>query len=130
MHLFSRAKKESYFASAYLGEWQIFENFVITYLCEWQVFENFEFISFSPKEKRITKKTVESRDIRLMFLSRSTERQAGHDGKTVVIDWFLKKSWYSQKILRIFFLFFFVNLFLTNVNFLHIWRVFIFSNAF
>ena len=34
------------------------------------------------------KDTVESRDIRLIFLSRSTERQAGHDGKTVVIDSF------------------------------------------
>ena len=56
--LFLRAKKESYFASAYLGEWQIFENFASTYLCEWQVFENFEFINFSPKEKRIRKKQL------------------------------------------------------------------------
>ena len=32
------------------------------------------------------KKTVESSDIRLTFLSRSTEKQAGHDGKTAVID--------------------------------------------
>ena len=31
---------------------------------------------------KILKKTIESRDIRLMFLSRSTEKQAGHDGKT------------------------------------------------
>ena len=88
MYLFLRAKKESYFTSAYLGEWQIFENFASTYLCEWQVFENFEFINFSPKEKKNKKKIVESRDIWLMFLARSTERQAGHDGKTVVIDWF------------------------------------------
>ena len=27
-----------------------------------------------------------------MFLSRSTERQAGNDGKTVVIDWFSKTN--------------------------------------
>ena len=86
VYLFLRAEKESYFASTYLGEWEIFENFASTYLCEWQVFENFEFTNFSPKEKKNKKKAVESRDIRLMFLSRSTERQAGHDGKTVAID--------------------------------------------
>ena len=86
LYLFLRVKKESYFASAYLGEWQIFEKFASTYLCEWQVFENFEFINFSPKEKKNKKKIVESRDLRLMFLSGSTERQAGHNGKTVVID--------------------------------------------
>ena len=37
------------------------------------------------KNKKL-KNTVESRDNRQMFLSRSTERQAGNDGKTVVID--------------------------------------------
>ena len=58
VYLFLRAKKESYFTSAYIGEWQIFENFASTYLCEWQVFENFEFINFSPKEKRIRKKQL------------------------------------------------------------------------
>ena len=72
--MYLRAKK-SYFGS--------------TYFCEWQVFENFELINFNPKEK--IKKTVESRDIRLMLLSRSTKRQAGHDGKTVN-DWFQKKA--------------------------------------
>ena len=45
-----RAKK-IFFASTYLREWQIYENFASTYFCEWQVFENFEFINFSPKEK-------------------------------------------------------------------------------
>ena len=58
VHLFLRAKKELYFASVYLGKWQIFENFASTCLCEWQVFENFEFINFSPKEKRIRKKQL------------------------------------------------------------------------
>ena len=58
VHLLLRAKKELYFASAYLGKWQIFENFASTCLCEWQVFENFEFINFSPKEKRIRKKQL------------------------------------------------------------------------
>ena len=38
------------------------------------------------KKKRKRKKTVESSDIRLTFLSRSTEKQAGHYGKTAVID--------------------------------------------
>ena len=88
MHLFLRAKKESYFAGACLREWNIFENFASTYFCEWHVFENFEFINFSPPKKKNKKKTVESRDIRLMFLSKSTERQAGHDGKTVAIGRF------------------------------------------
>ena len=32
------------------------------------------------------KKTVESRDIWLMFLSRSMERHAGHEKKTAAID--------------------------------------------
>ena len=58
VYLFLRAEKESYFASNYLGEWEIFENFASTYLCESQVFENFEFTNFSPKEKRITKKQL------------------------------------------------------------------------
>ena len=39
-----------------------------------------------PQRKKNEKETVESGDIQLMFLSRSTERQAGHDGETVVID--------------------------------------------
>ena len=39
------------------------------------------------KEKE-NEKAVESRDIPLLFLSRSKERQAGHDGKTVAFDWF------------------------------------------
>ena len=39
-----------------------------------------------PKKKKNKKKTDELRDIRLMFLSRSTEKQAGHNGETVAID--------------------------------------------
>ena len=42
---------------------------------------------FQPRRKKNKKKTVESRDIRLMFLSKPADRKAGHDGKTVVIDW-------------------------------------------
>ena len=38
-----------------------------------------------PQRKKNNKKTEESRDI-LIFLLRSTVRQANHDGKTVVID--------------------------------------------
>ena len=46
MYLFLRVKKKSYFASAYLGEWQIFENFASTYLCEWQaVFIKIHYLS-------------------------------------------------------------------------------------
>ena len=46
----------------------------------------FKVYEFQPQRKKNKKKTVESREIRLMFLSRSTERQVGHDGKSVVID--------------------------------------------
>ena len=49
-----------------------------------------------------------------MSLSRSTERQAGNDGKTVVIDWFSKKK---RKKLNQHFLCIFIFL-----------RVFIFAN--
>ena len=55
VYLFLQAEKACIFASAYLAEWEIFENFTSTYLCEWQVFENFEFTNFSLKEKRIRK---------------------------------------------------------------------------
>ena len=48
--------------------------FASTYFCKRQVFQNFEFLNFSHY-----KKTVESRDIQLMFLSRFTKKQAGHD---------------------------------------------------
>ena len=50
-----------------------------------QVFENVKFINFS-LIKNNKKKPVESMDMQLIFLSRSMERQAGHDGKAVVID--------------------------------------------
>ena len=49
-------------------------------------FWKFRVYEFQLQGKKNKEKTVESRDIRLMFLSRLTERQAGHDGKTVVID--------------------------------------------
>ena len=51
-------------------------------------FWKFWVYKFQPQGKKNKEDTVESRDIRLMFLLRSTERQAGHDGKTVVIDSF------------------------------------------
>ena len=62
--------------------------FASTFFCEWQVFEDFEFVNFSPIEKRIWK--------RLIFLSRSMERQASYYGKNVV-DWF----WINQHFLSI-----------------------------
>ena len=55
-----------------------------------------------------------------MFLSRSMERQAGHDGKTVFL--LVLKKLNLPTFLR---LFFFVYLFPRNV---HIWGVFIFTN--
>ena len=71
-----------------------------------EIFENFKFINFSPKEKRIRKR-LESRDIRLIFLSRSTERQAGHNGRTVAIDWFQKKAELTNVFCTYFFVFIF-----------------------
>ena len=49
-------------------------------------FGKFRVYKFQPQRKKNKKRTAESRDIWLMFLLKSTERQAGHDRKTVVID--------------------------------------------
>ena len=42
------------------------------------------FTNYLNNQLKIKEKTVESSGIQLMFLSRSTEKQAGHDGKTVI----------------------------------------------
>ena len=126
LYLFLRVKKESYCASAYLGEWQIFENFASTYLCEWQVFENFEFINFSPKEKRIRKKQLSQRTFGQRFCQdQRKDKQATMEKLLLFID--CKKKLNQPKN---FVHFFFVNLFSRNMSFLHIWHVFIFTNAF
>ena len=57
----------------------------ISFYNEWAIEIN---RTTSAQRKKNKKKTVESRDISLMFVSRSTERQAGLDGKTAVIDRF------------------------------------------
>ena len=77
--------------------------------CFWK----FRFYKFQPQRKKNKKKSVESRYIRLMFLSRSTERQAGQYGKTCY--WLIdsKKSWINQHFLRTLI---FVYLFLRNMN--------------
>ena len=62
---------------------------------------------FQTQRKKNKKKKVELRDIRLMFLSRSTKRQAGHEWKVIVID--SKKSWINQRFCE------------------HIFRVFVFT---
>ena len=104
MHLFLRAKKESSFASAYLGEWQIFENFVSTYLCGWQVFENFQFIDFSTKGKRIRKKQLNQGTFGWCFCQdQRKDKQVTIVKLLLLID--SKKSWINQKILCIFFYF-------------------------
>ena len=54
-------------------------------------FWKFRVYKFQYQRNKNKKKIVESRGIELMFLSRSTERQAGHNGKTVGIDWLYKK---------------------------------------
>ena len=51
-------------------------------------FWKFRVYKFQPQGKSNKKKAVESRDTRLMLLSKSTERQVVYDGKTVVIDLF------------------------------------------
>ena len=70
-------------------------------------FWKFRVYKFQRQRKKNKKRTVESRDIQLMFLSRSTERKAGHDGKTVVIVWFWKKVELNQHFLCIFFFVYF-----------------------
>ena len=54
-------------------------------------FWKFWVYKFKPQSKKNKKETVESRDIRL-FLSKSTERQAGHDEKLLLLIG-SKKSW-------------------------------------
>ena len=44
-----------------------------------------------PQRKKNKKKSSWIKGIRLIFLPISTERQTGHDGKTVVIDWLWKR---------------------------------------
>ena len=48
-------------------------------------FWKFHVYKFQPQRKKNTKNTVESRDIRLMFLSRSMERHAGHEKKKLLL---------------------------------------------
>ena len=50
--------------------------------------EGFSSLSISAPKKKEWEKTVESRDIWLMFQSRSTEKQAGCVGKAAVCDGF------------------------------------------
>ena len=62
------------FTCIYFCELKNFISWVFIF-CECQVFENFNFMNLNPIEKRIRKKTVDSRDMRLIFLPRSMERQ-------------------------------------------------------
>ena len=53
-------------------------------------FWKFWAFKFHPQRKKNKKKIVKSRDIRQMFLSRSTERQTGQDGETC--NWLVLKK--------------------------------------
>ena len=77
------------FSSAYLKRtiFCVCLYFVGIYFWEWQVLKISSFKISAPK-----KKTGELRDIRLMFLSRSTEKQAGHDWYWFIIDLLLIDS--------------------------------------
>ena len=70
--------------STYFYENKVFENFASAYFCKW--FLKISILLISAQRKKNKKKTVESREIQIMILSRSTKRQAGHNEKTVVID--------------------------------------------
>ena len=48
-------------------------------------FWKFSVYTFQPQRKKNKKKIVESRDIWLMFLWRSIERQAGHGNKMLLL---------------------------------------------
>ena len=87
MHVFIFASlKTQCFASTYFCKWQVFKNFVSTYFLPVASFWKFWVCKFYPPPKKNKKKTVESRDIWLTCLSRSTGRQAGHNGKTRVTE--------------------------------------------
>ena len=67
-------------------------------------FWKFWVYTFQPQSKN-KKKTVDSGDIWLMFLSRSTERQAGHDEKSYY--WLILKKVELTNIFLLFFFFFY-----------------------
>ena len=70
----------------YLFLWAT-ENHILWVLIFLQMasFWKFSVYKFQPQRKKNKKKIVESRDIWLMFLSRSIERQAGHDNKMLLL---------------------------------------------
>ena len=74
------------------------------------------------QRKKNNKKTVESRDIRLMFLSRWTEGEACHDGKTVVNDW----CWKEAEFINIFCANFFSYIYFRKIWTLCIFGVYLF----
>ena len=76
------------------------------YLFLWKTkFWKFRVNNFQPKRKNNKKKTDESRDIWLIFLSRSTERQEGHNRKPVAFD--SNKQLNEPTLFVLFFFFFF-----------------------
>ena len=86
-------------------------------------FWKFWVYKFQPQRKKNKKKTVESRDIWLIFLSRSTERQARHDGKTCY--WLiLKKAELTNIFVHVFFFFIFI---FGKYGFFRILSVYLFS---
>ena len=78
-------------------------------------FWKFRVYKFHPQRKKNKKKTVESWDMRLMFLWRETEKQEGHDERLLLLM-ILKKT----ELTNIFFEHIFLYLFSGNMNFLHI----------
>ena len=76
--------------------------FTSTYFLRMASFWKCEVYKFQLHRKQNKKKTLESRDMRLIFLSRSMERQAGRNGKTVVTDLFLKKAELTTNIIWIY----------------------------
>ena len=89
LYLFSWTKKKSVLREYLLSRIANFWTFWV-YKCQLQ-------------RKKNSKKTVESRDIRLMFLSRWMEGEACHDGKTVFNDW----CWKEVEFINIFCAYFF-----------------------
>ena len=104
-------QKKSYFISTCFGEWQVFENSASTNFLWMANFWKFRVYKFELQGKKNKKKTAESKDIRLMFLPRSSKRKAGktivgkksrHDGKLLLLI-NSKNSWINQHFLCIFY---------------------------
>ena len=115
MYSFSRAKKlvfQDYLFSRMASFCKFCEYLFLRMTSFWK----FRVYKFQTQRKKNKKKTVELKNIRLMFLSRLTERQVTMEKLLLLTD--SKKSWIKQHFMCIFF---------SCIYFFEIWILCIFA---